>query len=157
VVVGAFAGLGWLYTLRGLHWFAAGPSVRDSLPLLQLASFDAQPLLRIVLAWLLAGVLVGLALSSRPRRRRAAIVLLGGLVLLALDSQASYALTRNLNFGRILFSRAPGLGPLVEAVAFGAGAALPRQRARRATGESGVGGGEDGHTAQHERDRGQVA
>lgn len=157
VIVGAFAGLGWLYTLRGLGWFAAGPSIHDSLPLLQLASFDTQPLVRVVLAWALAGVLVGLALSSRPRGRRTAIVLLGALVLLALDSQASYALTRNVNFEQILFSRAPGLGPLVEALAFGAGAALPRRHARRTVGEGGLRGGQNGDAAEHEGDRGQMA
>ncbi len=157
LLAGLFAGLGWVYVLRGMGWFAAGPSIGDSLPLLQLASFDAQPLARVVMAWLLAGVLVGLALSRLSRRRRALIALVGALLLLALDSQASYALTRNLNFEAILFSRAPGLGPLVEAVAFALGATLRRQARGGSLGERGLRGGEHGDAAKHQGDRGQVA
>ena len=55
VLVGLLAGYGWLYVLRGLGWLGAGPAVGDALPLLQLAGFDGQPLLRVVVAWLLAG------------------------------------------------------------------------------------------------------
>src|SRR5581483_5207854 len=52
VVVALLVGIGWLYVLRGLGWFGFGPRVHDSLPLLQLAGFDAQPLARLAVGWL---------------------------------------------------------------------------------------------------------
>lgn len=126
VLAGLLAGTGWLYVLRGLHWLGAGPRIGDSLPLLQLASFDGQPLLRVLVAWGLAGALTGIALVQTPRHRRAALALIAGLVALLLASQASYALARNLRFTDVLFSRTPGLGPVLEAAAFAVGCALPR-------------------------------
>jgi hypothetical protein len=123
---GLLAGTGWLYVLRGLQWLGLGPRVADSLPLLQLASFDGQPLLRVLIAWVLAGALAGVALAAVPPRRRAAMALVAGLVLLALASQASYALARNLGFADVVFSRTPGSGPVVEAAAFALGCWLPR-------------------------------
>jgi hypothetical protein len=120
------AGLGWLYVLRGLGWFAAGPAVGDSLPLLQLAAFDRQPLLRVVVAWLCTGLVAGVALSEIPRGRRAAAAAALAVVLLLLASQASYALARNLHFGDVLWSRGPGIGPWLEAAVFAGGCALPR-------------------------------
>jgi hypothetical protein len=124
LVLGLLVGIGWLYVLRGLGWLGIGPRVRDALPLLQLPGFDAQPLVRVAVAWLGAGALTGLALRWMPRPRRAAIAGATGLVLLLLASQASYALTRNLRFGDIVWSRSPGLGPLLEALLFAAGCAL---------------------------------
>jgi hypothetical protein len=172
VIVGLLAGLGWLYALRGLNWFSAGPSIGDSLPLLQLAGFDGQPLLRVVVAWLLVGVLAGVALSWVPRPRRTLFAGLFALALLLLASQASYALARNLRFTSILFARAPGAGPWLEALLFTVGCALPgravagakRRRIRRvapasllgASSELDVGGGQDGDAAEDDGDRGRV-
>jgi hypothetical protein len=73
LVASLLAGIGWLYGLRGLGWFAVGPRLGDSLSLLQLAGFDHQPLLRVALAWLPAGVVAGVGLRGLPRGRRAAI------------------------------------------------------------------------------------
>jgi hypothetical protein len=126
VFAGVLAGTGWLYVFRGLHWLEVGPRIADSLPLLQLASFDGQPLLRVVVAWLLAGLLTGVALVSLAPWRRALLTGIGGLVLLLLGSQAAYSLARNIPFTHVLFSRMPGLGPVVEAAAFALGSALPR-------------------------------
>lgn len=125
VLAGLLAGIGWLYLLRENGWLALGPRVADSLPLLQLAGFDGQPLVRVVAAWLLAGVIAGFGLVAVPRLRRASRAGLAALMLLALTSQAAYALARNLRLTDILFTRTPGLGPLVEALAFAAGCALP--------------------------------
>jgi hypothetical protein len=126
VAAGVLAGFGWLYVLRGFHWLGVGPRISDSLPLLQLASFDAQPLLRVLVAWMLAGVLVGVALVRLKPGWRVAVALILGLALLLVGSQAAYALARNVRFTAVLFSRRPGLGPVLEGLVLAAGSALPR-------------------------------
>jgi len=133
VIVALIAGIGWLYVLRGLHLFAVGPPVPDALPLLQLARTDLQPLLRVVLAWLPAGAVAGLALARIGRPQRAVIGALTALVLLLLASQASDALARNLRFSQVLWSRSPGPGPWLEALLFAVGCALPRTIGTRQT------------------------
>jgi enterochelin esterase-like enzyme len=130
VVAAVLAGVGWLYALRGFGWFAVGTHIGDALPLLQLAGTDAQPLLRIALAWIGAGLVAGLALRRVARPWRVLIAGGAALIILLLAAQASYALARNLNFAHILWSRSPGLGPWVEAVLFAASSCLPaRSRA----------------------------
>lgn len=169
-IVGVLTGYGWLYLLRDAGWLSAGPRVVDSLPLLQLAGFDGQPLAAVVVAWLLAGALSGvISVRVSPARRALAAGLLG-LVLLLLASQASYALARNLRFGAILLTRSPGPGPWLEALMFAIGCALPRgpilgrsRWPRRwalsagragpgALGHLGLSRGELGHATQHDRD-----
>ena len=172
LIAGLLAGTGWLYLLRGLHWLDVGPRIGDSLPLLQLASFDGQPLLRVLVAWVMAGALTGVALSGMAPRRRVAPAFVVALVVLLLAAQESDALTRNLNFSATVFSHSPGLGPAVEAAAFALGVWLPRptdrghrsRAARRSLasvltgfGDRRVGGGERGHAGQHDRDREPVA
>jgi hypothetical protein len=171
VFAGLLAGTGWLYVFRGLHWLDLGPRVADALPLLQLASSDGQPLLRVMVAWLLAGAVAGVALAGVAPSRRAALALVLGLIILLIASQASYALARNLRFSDVLFSRKPGFGPVLEAVVFAVGCALPRPvRRRRADGarrrsfislvsgfdDRGLGGGEHRDSAQDDGDRQQV-
>ena len=168
VLAGLLAGLGWLYVLRGLHWLGLGPRISDALPLLQLAAADGQPLMRVIVAWVLAGAVTGVALAEVAPSRRAALALVLALAVLLLASQASYALARNTAFSATVFSRTPGLGPLLEACAFALGCYLPRPadhgqrpRARRRslvsaiTGfdDRGVGGGERRHAGQHDHDR----
>lgn len=119
------AGLGWLYVLRGLGWLAIGPRVGDSLPLLQLAGFAGQPLARVVVAWLMAGVVAGMALARLPRLRRTVLAALLGFAVLLLASEASFALARNLRFSDVLSSRSPGAGAWLEAALFAFGAAIP--------------------------------
>jgi hypothetical protein len=168
LVAGLLAGTGWLYVLRGVHWLNVGPRIGDALPLLQLASFDAQPLLRVLVAWVLAGAVTGVALSRLAPRRRVVPAFVVALIVLLLAAQESYALTRNLNFSSTVFSHAPGLGPVLEAAAFALGCWLPRpidrgdrpRTGRRSFvsvltgfGDRGVGGGERGHAGQHDRDR----
>jgi hypothetical protein len=168
VVAGLLAGTGWLYVLRGLHWLAVGPRIADALPLLQLAAADSQSLLRVLVAWVLGGAIAGVALSEVAPTRRAGMALVVGLVVLLAASQASYALARNVAFSSAVFSRSPGLGPVLEAVAFAVGCWLPRpvdrgQRpgTRRRTFASlisgfedrRVGGGEHRHAGEHDSDR----
>ncbi len=120
------AGVGLLYGLRGLHWFAIGPSIPDSLPLLQLAGFDGQPLVRVITAWLPAGIVLGLTvIRIAPSRRFIATALLGALFIILFASDASYALAQNLRIWPVLADRAPGVGPWLEALLLAAGAALP--------------------------------
>lgn len=168
MAVGLLAGIGWLYLLRGLHWLGVGPRVGDSLPLLQLANFDGQPLLRVLVAWLLAGALTGVALSKSRPHRRAATALGVGLIVLLLAAQESYALARNVSFSSSVFSHSPGVGPMLEAVAFAVGCWLPRRLDRRdwpgagrRSAASAIGGlddrrlrgGEGGDAEQHDPDR----
>jgi hypothetical protein len=131
VVGGLLAGFGWLYVLRGLGWLGLGPRIADSLPLLQLAGFDGQPLLRVLVAWVLAGALAGIALGGVRTERRLALTAIAGLALLLIGAQAAYALARNLAFSSVLFSRTPGLGPVLEGLAFALGSVLPRRLAGR--------------------------
>jgi hypothetical protein len=174
IVAGLLAGTGWLYVLRGLHWLGLGPRISDALPLLQLAASDGQPLVRVIVAWVLAGALTGVALAELSPGRRAALALVVSLAVLLLLSQASYALARNSAFSSTVFSRTPGLGPVLEACAFALGCYLPRPadgrqrpgpgpglgRGRRSLvpaisglDDRGVGGGERRHAGQHDRDR----
>jgi hypothetical protein len=168
VVAGLLAATGWLYVLRGLHWLRLGPRVSDALPLLQLASADGQPLVRVIVAWILGGALTGVALAEVAPYRRATLAFVLALAVLLVASQASYALARNVTFSSTVFSRTPGLGPVIEACAFALGCWLPRaadrgQRpgARRRSLVSVISGfddravsrGERRHGSQHDRDR----
>jgi hypothetical protein len=170
VLLGLLAGFGWVYVLRGLGWLGAGPRVGDTLPLLQLAGFDGQPLLRVVVGWLLAGGLAGLLLIRIRPGRRAVIAGLLGLLALLLASQAATALARNLRFGDVLVHRAPGLGPWLEALGFAVGCWLPRRLvgrpqglgSRQGSGRFGVMGHlrlglrQQRDAPKHDRDRDQV-
>jgi hypothetical protein len=170
VLVGLLAGFGWLYALRGLGWFGLGPRVADSLPLLQLASFDGQPALRVLVAWVLAGALAGVALAGMRPAGRVALTGILGLAVLLVASQAACALARNLPFRHVLFSRTPGFGPVLEAIAFAVGSALPhavsrwqRVGTRRAlpaglggVGDLRLGGRQHRDPGQHDRDGDQV-
>ena len=168
IVAGLLAGTGWLYVLRGLHWVRLGPRVSDALPLLQLAASDGQPLARVIVAWILAGALTGVALVELTPHRRAALALVVALAVLLVLSQASYALARNSAFSSTVFSRTPGLGPVLEACCFALGCYLPRRadrgerprRRRRSLvsvisgfDDRGMGGGERRNTGEHDRDR----
>jgi hypothetical protein len=171
VIVAQLSGYGWLYVLRGLGWLTGPPAIGDALPLLQLAGFDVQPLPRVLVAWLLAGLLAGILLIARPRGRRALGVGLLALVSLLLASQAAYALARNLRFDHVLFGHLPGAGSLVEAAALAVGSYLPggvvgrRQRAPVGGGAGrlgalrhlGLGPGEDRHAAEYDGDRDEVS
>lgn len=169
VALSLLSGYGWLYVLRGLGAFEVGPRIGDALPLLQLAGADGQALLRVVVAWLVAGGVAGMALMAMSRLRRAALVGPLSLVALLVASQAAYAVARNLRFSGVVFSRRPGLGPILEAAVFTAGCVLvprasrsgDRASPRRTAGgvglndlrQSGLGGGERRNATQHDGNR----
>ena len=125
LIIASLTALGLLYGLRQLRLFAVGPRISDALPLLQLAGFAAQPLVRVLAATLLAGLVLGLALIRLDPRRRAVLVGVFALLLMLAGSDASYALARNQRFDQVLLNRAPGLGPWLEAVVLTAGSAIP--------------------------------
>jgi hypothetical protein len=89
-VVVVAGGVGWLALLRGVPVLDVGPRVPGSLPLQRLAGGDAQPLLRVLVAWLSAGLVMGAVLASAGRlgrlARAAAVPLIGGLTLVALGA-----------------------------------------------------------------------
>jgi hypothetical protein len=134
VLAGLLGGLGWLWELRNANLFRSGPGVSDALPLLQLATFDRQPLLRVVIAWSLIGLVTGLLLRRHAPLPRAAIAGALAAVALWLDSQASNALTRNLRLTDVLAHRSVGLGPWLEAAVFAVTCALAPGRARAGSG-----------------------
>jgi enterochelin esterase-like enzyme len=125
ILVCSVAVLGLLYTMRQSGWLAVGPSVPDALPLLQLAGFDAQPLARVVVAALLVGLALGVALIRVERRRRVVFVAVFALFVMLVASDASYALARNLRLGPILLNRSPAVGPCLEALVLALASALP--------------------------------
>ncbi len=92
VALALVAGMGWLYLLRDLGLFAAGPKLPGALPLEQLARADDQPLVRVAMAWLPAGAIAGLALawagSARRLPRALAVVALALVLLFATGAVA---------------------------------------------------------------------
>lgn len=87
--------MGWLYLLFDLGLFDAGPKLPGALPLEQLARADDQPLVRVVMAWLPAGAMAGLALAwARGARRlpRGLAVAVLALVLLFVTGAAADAI-----------------------------------------------------------------
>jgi hypothetical protein len=87
VVLAAVAGgIGWLYALRHVDLLKAGPRLADALPLQRLAGGAGQPLARVVVAWLPAGLVAGIGVGlvsrlRRPGRGLAVFVLALALVL----------------------------------------------------------------------------
>ena len=73
-------GLGWLYLLRAAGTFASGPPVAGALPLQRLAGGEAEPLARVLVAWLAAGVVEAAVLAALLRTGRWARAALAGAV-----------------------------------------------------------------------------
>ncbi|MBV9214147.1 MAG: hypothetical protein JOZ25_10945 [Actinobacteria bacterium] len=97
-VVAIAAGVGWLYLLDGAHLFALGPNQRGALPLEELARRGAQPLARMVVAWVPTGAAAAIALVRVARTRsRTAVVAVGVLAFAILfpTTAGSEALERN--------------------------------------------------------------
>jgi hypothetical protein len=126
LMLSLLAGIGLLYALRHTGFLAVGPRVSDALPLLQLASRDAQPIGHVAVAWAAAGLVLGVSLVRIRPLRRTLVVAVLGLVLLLFASEASYALARNLRLGYVLTHRTPPAGAWVEALWLTVACALPR-------------------------------
>jgi hypothetical protein len=80
VVVAIAAGVGWLYLLRTTRALDAGPTFTDALPLQRLAGQGTQPLLRLAVAWVPAGLVAGIALGALTSLRRIARAIVAGVV-----------------------------------------------------------------------------
>lgn len=123
----AAAGLGWLYLLRKTGLLALGPSLHGALPLQQLAGNDAQPLLRLAVAWLPAGAAAWLA-AARIGRLRHPVALAGtvaGVVVIVTASASDAIANGGLPFIAQLPHQAgrPALWAAVLLVLAGAGLA----------------------------------
>jgi hypothetical protein len=102
-VVAVAAGTGWVYVLRGLRVLSSGPRLQGALPLEQLAGASAQPFVRMLVAWLPAGLVAGLvlaALTRLSRPLRAAAIAIPSAVLLLAASAASDAIAQNESFSQ---------------------------------------------------------
>jgi hypothetical protein len=119
VVAGTAAGVGWLYLLRDTGALRAGPALHDALALDRLAGRDAQPLLRVIAAFVPAGLFVGLALRALTRLGRTARALLAGVpayVLLGVIGTASDAVTRSAPAARYVGAQPMRAAVLVPAL-----------------------------------------
>jgi hypothetical protein len=127
------AGIGWLYLLRRTGALRVGPRLPEALPLQRLAGGAAQPLGRIVAAWLPAGIAGGVALSlvarfGRPAR--AALMFVASAGLLLASGALSDAVTASDTVSAHLGAQ-PGRAAIwIAAALAAAGAALPGALAR---------------------------
>jgi hypothetical protein len=91
-LVALVAGIGVLYLIRQEGLLSIGPRVPGALPLQQLAGGEAQPLIRMAIAWLPAGLVAGLAFAYLTglgaRTRAAALAGLAAIVLLLAGAAA---------------------------------------------------------------------
>jgi hypothetical protein len=96
-------GIGWLSLLTGVALLDAGPPVPGALPLRRLAGADAQPLARVLAAWLGAGIVMAAVLAPRRRVARALVAALIGLVtLVAIGAVQDAVTTSEPPFGHVL-------------------------------------------------------
>jgi hypothetical protein len=94
-LAGLVAGVGTVYLLRTVGPLAVGPNVPGALPLQQLAGGESQPVLRVAIAWIPAGVVAGLALArltSLNARTRALVLAIPAATLLLLAGAAADAI-----------------------------------------------------------------
>jgi hypothetical protein len=118
VLLAVAAGTGWLYLLRSWHVLAVGPRVPGSLELERLAAADAQPLLRVLAAWVPAGLAAGAALAWLVPLRRGLLAAAAGacaFVLLMGLGAASDAIENSETLGRHLSAQPGRVGPWVAA------------------------------------------
>jgi hypothetical protein len=128
------AGIGVLYLIRDTGTLAIGPAIRGALPLEQLAGRDSQPLAVMIVAWLPAGLVAGLALRAAtrvgPAARAACLALLAG-VLLLFAGAASDAAAVNDPLRPHLAPQLGRPGILVAVALFAAGSLLAELLPRR--------------------------
>lgn len=124
----SLAGIGWLYLLHRGAVLGAGPLVHGALPLQRLAGGAAQPVSRLLVAWLPAGVAAGVVLRWGGWRRRwvRAVVLFAAcaVLLLALGAAAD-AVTASEPLAPHISPQLGRVATWLAAALVGAGAAIP--------------------------------
>jgi hypothetical protein len=148
------AGIGWLYVLRDVGVLHAGPRIRSALPLQRLAGGSAQPLARLVVAWLPAGLAAGLGVGAVSRLRRpgrvAAVAFVALVALVALGGLAD-AVTASERLGPHLRSQPHRVALWIATGLMVLGAALVPDRGRGAEAEG------EGSMNRHPRGTGRSA
>ena len=128
VVLAAVAGgIGWLYALRHVGLLKVGPRLADALPLQRLAGGAGQPLARVVVAWLPAGLVagIGVGLVSRLRRPgRGLAVFVLALALVLVGAAASDSVTHSEPIRRHLDEQPHRMATWLAAGLMALGAAL---------------------------------
>ena len=133
VIVAVLAGIGWLYLLRDAGVLAGGPALAEALPLQRLAGDAAQPLGRIVVAWLPTGAVAGALLvraGFARRGLRAALLFAGAAALLILLSGVSDAITESDPLASHMGAQPGRVAIWTAAALLALGAAVPRGRPR---------------------------
>jgi hypothetical protein len=127
VLLATAGGIGWLYLLRHAGALKVGPTLAGALPLQRLAGGAAQPLGRMLVAWLPAGLAagVGVGIVSRLRRRaRALWVFAIGLVVVLAAAAAADSVTASEPIRRHLQEQPHRVATWVAAGTMALGAAL---------------------------------
>lgn len=125
---GTAAGIGWLYLLRHAGSLSEGPRIGEALPLQRLAGGDAQPLARLVVAWLPAGLISGVVLAAagfRRRAGRATLMFATTLVLLLALGAAADAVTASESLQAHLTAQPQRVATWLAAALAALGAAVP--------------------------------
>ncbi|HSD80849.1 MAG TPA: hypothetical protein VLB47_09310 [Solirubrobacteraceae bacterium] len=126
-VAATVAAVGWLYLLRDVRGLAAGPRVRGALPLERLARHEAQPLLRVLAAWVPAALAAGVVLAWVTRlggAGRAAVAAGTAFAVLFATGVASDAITASNPPGLYVASQLQHPALWLGTVVMAAGAAL---------------------------------
>lgn len=121
--VAVAGGVGWLYQLRRAGVLGLGPHLGGALPLQQLAGDDAQPAIRMAVAWLPAGAVAAFGLGTLGRLPRPLLTTaLIGVALLVTAGAESDAIATSLSVtGRVLPQLArPGLWAAIALLTIGA-------------------------------------
>jgi hypothetical protein len=130
-LVGTAVGIGWLYLLRDTGALDAGPGVPMALPLQRLAGGATQPLARLLVAWLPAGLIAGLILVAAGLSRRAvrgALMFATTLVLLMALGAAADAVTASEGVRAHVAAQPHRVASWLAAALVALGATLPRGR-----------------------------
>jgi hypothetical protein len=96
IVLAIAGGAGWLELLRRSGALAAGPRISGALPLDRLAGHDAQPLVRVLAAWIPAGLAAAFAMRAATgwsRATRAVVTGIASFVLVFLLGGLADAIT----------------------------------------------------------------
>jgi hypothetical protein len=127
------AGVGCLDLLRRAGLLDFGPPVSGALPLQRLAGSDAQPFARMAVAWVVVGVVAGLAMRAigvRSRVWRGAAVALVAFAVLVVAGAVSDAVTASSGVGSHVAAQFRQAGTFVAVALMVIGSLLVARRSR---------------------------